>query len=131
MPITIANRLNILPGNKIQVPMCEPLSETTSIVLVNEMKKAGVCTGQALVTLQAALTAIPGSSVVLAGNFGVPTQKYFVLPEVTINCPCTIIDDWYAKLREVAEPVEQADDGDTSLSNCETLDPNVRGGFNT
>lgn len=109
--IIIARQLEVMPdgrsGGKIVVPGCEPTSAVTSITLMRQQR----C-GRALVDLQRALAAIPGSTVYFGTNFGSgPRARFFVLPPFEQDCdPCPMQPDWFEVLRELANeelPVEK------------------------
>lgn len=96
--ITIQNKLEVMNGNKIMVPGCEPTSAFTSPTLA-ENRACSVT----VVDLADALAAIPGSTVIYWSN---PRKKFFVLPSGPALDPsacstCVYIEDWYAKLREI------------------------------
>lgn len=113
--ITIANKLNVIPPNSILLPGCEPSSTVSSTVLYQEMLKAGVC-NCAIVDVDLALAAIPGSYIQLLDNFGGPTHKYFVLPATIQDCPVNSHGDWYAMLRAICRtPTE---DEIQTITNC-------------
>jgi hypothetical protein len=95
--ITIANKLEVLPGNVVRVPGCEPTSSFTSVTLgVNQKCNASV------VTLQEALEAIPGATIERQFN---PMRLYLVLPEGPPNrfgCEnTTSVEDFYQRLRDI------------------------------
>jgi len=103
---TIKNRLRILRGNKIVVPGCEPISAFTSPTLAaNWTCKASV------VDLDAALKAIPGSTIMeLKNTGGYGRELYFVLPSGPPEAPSVCdnpcrgnVEDWYQVLRDIAE----------------------------
>jgi hypothetical protein len=107
---TISMQLEVIAGNKILVPGCEPTSALSSTVLSSYLAESGC--GNAIIDLQDALDAIPGSFVKLGFNFnrGNMRQKWFVLPPVDTDCPCAQYDDFYGILRELANeelPVEE------------------------
>ncbi len=106
----IHHQLEIIPGNKILVPGCEPTSALTSDVLSRSMD----C-GSAIVDLDAALAAIPGSFVKLGSNYnrGNTRQRWLVLPAIDPSCPCPSYDDYYQILKDTASeevPVEETFD---------------------
>lgn len=108
--IEITLQLEVLANNKILVPGCEPTSAVSSVTLSTYLSKHGC--GNALVDLNVALAAIPGSYVKLGVNFnrGNRRQKWFVLPPANTNCPCDQYVDWYDVLRKLANeelPVEE------------------------
>lgn len=107
---TISLQLEIIPGNKVLVPGCEPTSALSSTVLSSYLAAAGC--GNALVNLDDALAAIPGSYVKWGSNFnrGNMRQKWLVLPAVDTDCPCDEYIDYYDILRQLANeelPVEE------------------------
>ena len=103
MTIKIQNKLEILRGNKIMVPGCEPTSAFTSPTLAeNRDCKATV------VDLADAIAAIPDATIVMWRN---PRTRFFVLPSGPAPSPqnctdCTIQRDFYQILRDIGEPVE-------------------------
>jgi len=111
MTITIKNRLRVLRGNKLVIPGCEPISAFTSPTLAaNWTCKASV------VDLDAALEAIPGSTILSFPNTGgYGRELYFVLPSGPPQSPSmcdnpqcqSTVEDWYQVLRDLAE--EQVD----------------------
>lgn len=116
MAINIQNKLEVLAGNKILVPGCEPTSAFTSTTLAeNRDCKASV------IDLADALEAVPGSTVIYMSN---PRRKFFVLPNgppPSPDCcrpnPCSCVgEDWYQKLRDVGEEISV-----DNLSDCRKL----------
>lgn len=101
--INISLKLEILPNNKLIVPGCEPSSSLSSKTLSAWMARGGC--GNALVDVNEALAAIPGSKVVLGQNYGRGKilQKWFVLPPIDTDCPCAQYDDFYDILRCLAK----------------------------
>jgi hypothetical protein len=99
---TISLQLEVIANNKILVPGCEPTSALSSTTLSSYLAESGC--GNALVDLEDALEAIPGSWVKWGANFnkGGYRQKWFVLPAVDTDCPCAQYEDWYDLLRELA-----------------------------
>ena len=111
-------QLEVIANNKIMVPGCEPSSALSSTTLSSYLAVAGC--GNALVNLQDALDAIPGSSVKYGSNFGRGgfRQSWFVLPPFDTNCPCTDRTDWYEILRQLAKeepPLEEVYDACDSV----------------
>lgn len=100
--INIANKLTVLPGNIILIPGCEPLSELSSLSL-----SANINCKSSVITLAAALEAIPGSTVEILSN---PKSFFFVLPEGPPTTPgCNSCDsgvDWYQILRDATTPTQ-------------------------
>jgi hypothetical protein len=100
MDISIANKLEVLPGNIIMLPGCEPSSAITMPVLDVLMN----CKAPTI-KLSAALAAIPQATVVFWSNTGDGvTRKYFVLPDgppVQFGSCCGGAD-WYQILRDAA-----------------------------
>lgn len=116
--IQIGLQLEVLANNKILVPGCEPTSSLSSATLSIYLSKHRC--GNALVDLNNALEAIPGSYVKYGANFnrGNRRQKWFVLPPVGVDCPCETYTDWYEILRKLANeelPVEEKYDA------CDTI----------
>lgn len=110
---TIALQLEILPNNKLIVPGCEPTSALSSRVLSAYLAKQGC--GNALVDVEAALLAIPGSFVKFGSNYnrGSMRQKWFVLPPLAPHCPCDSYPDYYKILKSLANeelPLEESFD---------------------
>ena len=110
---TISLQLEVTANNKVLVPGCEPTSALSSLALSSYLAESGC--GNALVDLQAALDAVPGSYVKLGANFnrGNMRQKWFVLPPVDTDCPCAEYPDWYQILRDLANeelPLEESFD---------------------
>ncbi len=101
MAISIRNKLEVLLGNKILVPGCEPTSAFTSPTLAENRK----C-GAAVVDLAAALDAISGSGIESLRN---PRRLFFILPEgpaTRFGCRNTkSVEDYYQILRDVGQPV--------------------------
>jgi hypothetical protein len=95
-------QLEILANNKILVPGCEPTSALSSNKLSSWLAESGC--GSALVDLDLALEAIPGSYVKMGLNFsrGNRRQKWFVLPGIDPGCPCSSYDDYYSILKDLA-----------------------------
>lgn len=92
------------------VPGCEPTSAVTSITLMNYQRREGTCKN-AIVSLQDALDAIPGSYLEFGTNFNSPRKRWFVLPPFDPEaCPCVGEHDWYGVLRSLAQeeaPIEE------------------------
>lgn len=88
-----------MPNNKIIIPGCEPTSAVTSITLMRNQ----TCCG-AVVELQEALEAIPGSYVEYGKNYGVAgaSSKWLVIPFRDPECPCVSGSDWYKILKDLA-----------------------------
>ncbi len=110
---TISLQLEVIPGGKILVPGCEPTSALSSRALSAYLALHGC--GSALVDVNVALAAIPGSYIKLGANFnrGSYRQKWFVLPPYAPHCPCPPYPDYYAILRSLANtelPVEESYD---------------------
>lgn len=104
MAITIRNKLEVLLGNKILVPGCEPTSAFTSPTLAENRE----C-GASVVDLASALEAIPGSTIASLRN---PRRLFFILPEgpsTRFGCTDTkCVEDYYQILRDLGQPL--ADD---------------------
>lgn len=98
--ISIANKLEILAGNVILVPGCEPTSSFTSTTLdANRDCKSSV------ISVEEALDAIPNATLEFLRN---PTKLFFVLPSgppTTPGCSsCLTITDYYQLLRDRGNP---------------------------
>lgn len=108
--ITINLQLEVIAQGKIVVPGCEPTSALSSLTLSSYLAESGC--GSALVDLQNALDAIPGSYVKYGVNFGKGgyRQSWFVLPPIDTDCPCAEHPDYYDILRSLANeemPLEE------------------------
>lgn len=103
--IKIANRLLVI-GNKVMVPMFEPLSEQTTNNLSIALQGAN-----SFINLDLALELIPGSKVVIVHNSG-PTagsfghDKWFEIPSGPPpngnQCPSNCVRDFYKILQDHA-----------------------------
>ena len=93
--VRIELRLDILPGNKVPVPGCEPISDATSRTL--QQRQHCHCV---YVNLADVLAAIPQARVEFGSNWGNVgfRKKWVVLPSRPQIC-CTPYTDWYALLR--------------------------------
>lgn len=113
--IQINHQLEILANNKIQVPGCEPTSALSSNLLSSWLAELGC--NNALVDVNLALAAIPGSYVKIGSNYNVGNrrQKWFVLPPIGTDCPCQSYEDFYEILRGISDTEELAEE---SLENC-------------
>ena len=112
MKVTIKNLLEVLPGNIILVPGCEPISAFTSPTLAANMDcKAST------ITLATALEVCPGSTITrwpMSGGFYV--KRFFVLPDgppTPVGCEetspaCQV--DWYQILRDNADGIGAQND---------------------
>lgn len=94
--ISIANKLEVLAGNVLLVPGCEPTSAFTSVTLdANRKCKASV------ISVHEALEAIPGATLEFLRN---PTKMFFVLPSGPPTSPgcnsCDAVQDYYQLLRD-------------------------------
>jgi hypothetical protein len=105
MSIEIKNRLRVLRGNKIIIPGCEPISSFTSPTLA-----ANWTCKSSVVDLDAALKALPGSTIIeFKNNGGYGREVYFVLPSGPPETPAQCdtckrtVEDWYQMLRDIAE----------------------------
>jgi len=121
--IKTEHRINVISGNKILVPGCEPQSTISSTTLAKEQQEDGICNG-ALVDLDDALDAIPGSRVILGMNWGnLGTQKFFVLPPVDNSLCCRgsiALEDYYAVLRGLPS-AETEQDLENIVDNCDSF----------
>lgn len=115
--VGVSLQLEVLANNKLLLPGCEPTSALSSNKLSSWLAASG-CANGALVNLNDALDAIPGSYVKYGFNFnrGGKRQRWFVLPPYNNDCPCAQRTDWYAVLRslsrEEAPEVEKFDSCD-------------------
>ena len=113
LTIDIQWQLEVIPSNKIMVPGCEPTSALSSTKLSSWMAESGC--KNVLVNVNDALEAIPGSYLKYGSNWGRGNmrQKWFVLPPISPDCPCSSYPDYYMLLRELASeeaPVEEVYD---------------------
>ena len=94
-------QLEVRADNKIIVPGCEPSSALSSKTLSAYMTRYGC--GSAVVDLEVALAAIPGSFVKYGYNFNIGRNyKWFVLPPIDPSCPCVPYPDYYQILKDLA-----------------------------
>jgi len=95
--VQIANKLEVLLGNVVLVPGCEPISDLTSTTLAANMH----CLAS-VVAVRDALEAIPGSTLEFQSN---PRRLFFVLPSGPPPTPgcgvCVDQPDYYAILRSI------------------------------
>lgn len=120
--ITVQNKLEILAGNVILVPGCEPISSLTAIALAREL--AMHCHAS-VIPVADVLRLIPGSRIVQVmrprGQPGSGTGLFIELPSGPSHdgntCPENCVPDWYAILRENAS-VPQSDDEPKDLGAC-------------
>jgi hypothetical protein len=122
--IIIKNKLEILPGNVIRLPGCEPVTSFTSLALA-----ANVDCKASVIALEDAILAIRE----VAGEdpciekvhqpAGVPgTGKFLVLPSgppPDPACPCVFTEDWYQILRDAAEPIDFDAVRDPEIEGCD------------
>lgn len=95
--VTIANKLEVMLGNVIIVPGCEPVSDFTSTTLAANMH----CE-TSIIKVEEALEAIPGSTLEMQTN---PRRLFFVLPSGPPLPPNQNGGtDWYAMLRGIEGP---------------------------
>ncbi len=114
--IAIANRLQVSGQNTIIVPGNEPTSALTSPTMLAGMRRRRIT-----VSVAEALAAIPGSRIeyqVNAGYRGGFRQKWFVLPEVPVDCPPDERVDYYAILANLPRVVSTTED----MSGCSIID---------
>lgn len=95
--VSIANKLEVLLGNVLLVPGCEPVSDFTSTTLAANMHcKSSV------IKVEDALCRIPGSTLEFQAN---PRRLFFVLPSGPPRVPgcndCSAQPDWYEMLRDI------------------------------
>lgn len=115
---TLSLHLEVLAGNKVMVPGCEPTSALTSVKLSSWLQELGC--GSALVDVQEALEAIPGSYLKFGTNFnrGNFRQRWLVLPAKGLGCPCDEVVDYYAILRSLARPPSEVTE---SYAACDVI----------
>lgn len=103
MSTTITFQLEILPGDRIIVPGCEPTSYVSSRSLSYAYKNQLMC-GTGYVDLKTALTAIPGSYVKIGLDWakGQKPARFYCFPAESRDCPCNSTTDWYALLKALA-----------------------------
>lgn len=96
-------QLEVLAGQRIIVPGCEPTSYVSSKTLSYAFKNQLKC-GTGYVPLKKALSSIQGSFVKYGvdWNRGNTRTMFFVFPAVIHTCDCNINVDWYAVLRSLA-----------------------------
>jgi hypothetical protein len=101
--IIIRNKLEIQPGNVINVPGCEPTTSLTSDTLSRNLK----CNAS-IIPVEDVLRLIPGSRIVrVLSPFGQTGTGMFLElpsgpPQNGNECPAECIPDWYAVLRKHA-----------------------------
>lgn len=102
-----SHQIEILPGNRLIVPGCEPTSYVSSRALSYAYAYELKC-GSGYVELKAALAGIPGSYVKYGVDWarGGWRTRFFVFPEQSRNCPCNTLVDYYAILRSLAKEDE-------------------------
>lgn len=115
--VSIQNKLEVLPGNIILLPGCEPTSAFTSPTLSNNLD----C-NSSYITLSDALSIIPNAKVVSIYNTRVKV-RYFVLPSGPPPTPqdctnCSTRFDWYKILRDNATPITNDIDVQNAGVNC-------------
>lgn len=101
MDIQISHQLEIMPGDILYLPGCEPTSAVTSRTLNAMIAQA--CP-KSTVQLADALKAIPGSYVKFGTNYnrrGV-LQKWLVLPSREASCPCPDNVDYFSILKSIS-----------------------------
>lgn len=103
MAFEIRNKLEILRGNKILVPGCEPTSAFTSPTLAENRECKST-----VVDLKDALEAIPDATIETWSN---PRTRFFVLPKGPPPSPddcgnCVPQVDYYQLLRDIGEEID-------------------------
>lgn len=123
-PIEIGNLLQVLPGDKIQVPHCEPPSAVSTVRFSAYFAESPCADG--LVNLADALAALPGSEVIYGVNFGPPNyrQKWLRLPPSEVVCPCPGNTDWYSILKNLPR-VEVEVEGPCGLETAQWCNPGL------
>lgn len=114
-PIEIGNLLQVLPGGLIRVPHCEPPSMVSTLRFAAYYAESN-CEG-ALIRIEDALAALPGSEIIYGVNFGPPNHRtrWFRLPPTPAICPCPGNVDWYAILRNLPKVQTEEEPGPCSL----------------
>jgi hypothetical protein len=121
--IEIKNKLEILPGDVIRIPGCEPVTSFTSLALA-----VNVDCNASIISLQDAIEAIREVAgedpciVRVHQPAGVPgTGKYLELPSgppPDPSCPCKRPEDWYRILKDAAQPIDFDAINDDQLEGC-------------
>jgi len=134
--ITIRNRLEILPGNVILVPGCEPISAFTSPTLAANRDCPGT-----IIDLDVAKSVVPGYAIVTMKNWGsqLGSRRFFVLPSgpppnpSKCNSGPQCVTDWYQILRDNATPLPDSCNTSDSVSTpcdpCDAFSINKRCGI--
>jgi hypothetical protein len=106
-PVLEYYQLEVLAGQRIIVPGCEPASHLSSRALSYAFKNQLKC-GTGYVPLKKALANIPGSFVKIGKdwNRGNTNTTFFVFPAMTNDCTCAPRIDYYAILRGLATEEE-------------------------
>ena len=116
--IEIKNKLEILPGNVIRIPGCEPVTSFTSLALA-----ANIDCNSSIISLEDAVAAIPEARIVkVLSPSGVPgTGKFFELPSGPPrdgnDCECSV-EDFYRILKEAATPINFDEIDEDGLKDC-------------
>ena len=120
MSIKIKNKLEILPGNVIRIPGCEPVTSFTSLALA-----ANLDCNASVISLEDAIAAIPDAKIIrVLRPSGVPgTGKFFELPSGPqtdgAECPPTDVPDFYRILKDAATPINfDSEDDDDFIAQC-------------
>lgn len=118
--IDIHYQLEVLAGQRIIVPGCEPTSYVSSRALNYAYQNQMIC-GVGYVDLKVALEAIPGSTVKFFYDFGKNRSRtlFFVFPASNFDCPCDQVIDYYKLLKELARPLDTVQ---TSYDYCNLND---------
>ena len=123
MSISIKNKLEILPGNVIRIPGCEPVTSFTSLALA-----ANLDCPASIIKLEDAVAAIPDAKIIIVLRpSGVPgTGKFFELPAgpatAGSECPPVDVPDFYQQLKDAATPIDfdSVEDEDALFRECST-----------
>jgi len=123
----ISYQIEVMGNNKMLVPGCEPTSALSSVKLSSWLAASGC--KNALVDVNVALEGIPGSYLKFGANWGRGNmrQKWFVLPSIDTDCPCSEYPDYYQILRDLASeeiPLEESYDAcnTTGMGYCPSPD---------
>ena len=111
----IGNKLEVLPGNVLLLPGCEPTSAITSYdLLINRN-----CP-KTFIKLSTAIAAIPEARIVFIPNWGDFARKFFILPSGPPPAvgSCCSGPDWYQILKDAAAEEETVTPETCDPNNC-------------
>ena len=121
--LTIKNKLEAIGAGidgVVRVPGCEPTTALSSTELM-----ANVDCPASVVSVQAVLDGIPGTTLERILNFG-STAKYFLVlpagPPPDDQCPSTCIPDYYQQIRDIAaEETSEAEEPTNLNAECQSF----------